>query len=316
MYTKLFSKFWEVSVNKTLKDNDLHASNPHTKFCFLCLQTPISSLLLLWLQPLLCFLRVESRSSFESEYCSVANQPLNCFGYNMYYEIYMAPFRRVISSHFDHFEWSKWPILKIVNSAVYFHSKWFETVHLISILSIFITNGLKQCNPFPFHFHYIYFHSKCIVNKHPFYLFYPFLPFKMVKTILTKHLFYPFYPFLPFRMVKTISTIPNGNDQNGQKWLFQTGPMSLSLTPLFCTVIILGQTTWVQIQCFIQGQNMSKLTTTLFEKELMITVLLSSTFLQRTNLLIAWPNCFLLSGSCPYGPSSPFSQADDLEEGR
>ena len=107
-----------------------------------------------------------------------------------------------------------------------FHSKWFKIVQSISILSISIPNGLKQCNPFLFHFHSIHFHSKCIVNKHSFYLFNSFLPFRMVKIILTKHSFYPFHlfhPFLPFRMVKPILTIPN---ENNQKWLFQTEPFS------------------------------------------------------------------------------------------
>ena len=110
----------------------------------------------------------------------------------------------------------------MMNTAVHFHSKWFEIVQHIFILSIFIPNGLKQYNPFLFHFH-----SKCIVNKYSFYLFHQFLPFRMVKTILTKHSFYPFHPFLPFRMIKTILIIPNGNSQNDQKWRFQTGPIMI-----------------------------------------------------------------------------------------
>ena len=81
-----------------------------------------------------------------------------------------------------------------------------------TVLDISIPNDLKQCSPFSFqmvwnsavNFHSIHFHSKCIINKQP---FYPFLLFGMVKTILTKYLFHSFHPFLPFGMVKAILTI-------------------------------------------------------------------------------------------------------------
>ena len=55
---------------------------------------------------------------------------------------FVGPFGKSISGHFDHFG-QKWPIPKMINSAIYFYSKWFETVQSIFILSISIPNGLK-----------------------------------------------------------------------------------------------------------------------------------------------------------------------------
>ena len=60
--------------------------------------------------------------------------------------------------HF-HFKWFE--ISAVYFHSIYYHSKLFETVQSIFILFIF--------------------HSKCILNKHLFYLFHPF---GMIKTIL------------------------------------------------------------------------------------------------------------------------------------
>ena len=128
-----------------------------------------------------------------------------------------TPFGKVISSHFNYFEWSKWPkwlILKMVNSAVHFHSKWFETVQFISILSISIPNGLKQCSLFPFYLFSFQIYCKQIL----------ILSISSIWNDQNNFKQCSFYLFLLFGIVKTILTIPNGNDQNNKKWLFQTGP--------------------------------------------------------------------------------------------
>ena len=129
-----------LHILKKKKKNHLHKLIS----CIWIIQAIIH--LSMWLQHIcLCFVNLFPLFSF-GYICS-----FYCFGIISKFRARLERVFLVILTILNSQNDRKWLISKMMNSAVHFYSKWFETVQSIFILFIFIPNDLKQCSPFPFY---------------------------------------------------------------------------------------------------------------------------------------------------------------------